>query len=98
PNRGTPAMLRAARERLGQTPIAVEFRHPSWLAPRLRERLWALLRELRMTYVVVDAPPGTPSSVPSVAAVTTDALSVVRLHGRRSEFWHAAGAEVIEKY
>jgi uncharacterized protein YecE (DUF72 family) len=98
PTRHTPAMLARAREQLGDLPIAVEFRHPSWLAPKLRERVWAQLREQRMTYVVADTPQGTPTSLPRVPAITTENLSVVRLHGRRSELWGARDAQVVEKY
>ena len=60
-----------AREQLGDLPIAVEFRHPSWLEPRLRERVWGQLRDHGMTYVVADTPPGTPTSLPLVPAITT---------------------------
>jgi uncharacterized protein YecE (DUF72 family) len=98
PTRLTPAMLARAREQLGDLPIAIEFRHPSWLEPRLRERVWSQLREQRMTYVVADTPPGTPTSLPIVPAITTSDLSVVRLHGRRSELWGARDAIVVEKY
>lgn len=98
PSRATPAMFARARERLGDLPVAVEFRHPSWLEPRLRERLWAQLRANDMTYVVADTPPGTPTSLPRVAAVTTPGLAIVRMHGRRSELWGAREATVAEKY
>jgi len=98
PSERTPAILRRARERLGDLPIAVEFRHPSWLAPRIRERVWSLLRDLDMTYVVVDEPQGTSSSVPAVPAITTQRLSIVRMHGRVAELWGAKGAGVLEKY
>jgi uncharacterized protein YecE (DUF72 family) len=98
PNRGTPAMLAQIRSRLGDLPVSVEFRHPSWLAPRLRERVWAQLREQQMTYVVADTPPGTETSLPIVPAVTTADLAIVRLHGRRSELWGAREATVLEKY
>jgi uncharacterized protein YecE (DUF72 family) len=98
PAKHTPAMLARARERLGDLPIAVEFRHPSWLAPKLRERLWAQLRENGMTYVVADTPPGTDTSLPRVPAVTTPGLSIVRMHGHRSELWGAREATVAEKY
>jgi uncharacterized protein YecE (DUF72 family) len=98
PDKSTPAMLAQAREQLGDLPVAVEFRHPSWLEPRLRERLWSVLREQRMSYVVPDTPPGTATSMPIVPAVTTPALAVVRLHGRRSELWGARDALVVEKY
>ncbi len=98
PNKETPAMLARIRERLGDLPVSTEFRNPSWLAPRLRERLWAQLREQGMTYVVADTPPGTKTSLPIVPAVTTPGLAIVRLHGRRSELWGAREATVLEKY
>ena len=98
PNRQTPAMFARAREWLGDLPIAIEFRHPSWLEPRLRERLWAELGANDMAYVVVDTPPGTTTSVPAVGAVTTPRLAMVRMHGRRSDMWGAREATVAEKY
>jgi len=98
PNRHTPAMLTRAREQLGDLPIAIEFRHPSWLEPRLRERVWHQLQDHGMTYVVADTPPGTPTSLPIVPAITTPDLAIVRLHGRRSELWGAREATVVEKY
>jgi len=98
PNKNTPTMLARVREQLGDLPVSTEFRNPSWLAPRLRERLWAQLREHGMTYVVADTPPGTKTSLPIVPAVTTPDLAIVRLHGRRSELWGAREATVLEKY
>lgn len=98
PAKHTPAMLTRVREQMGDLPIAVEFRHPSWLEPRLRERLWAQLRDHEMTYVVPDTPPDTKTSLPIVPAVTTPALAIVRMHGRRSELWGAREASVAEKY
>ncbi|MGH7617206.1 MAG: DUF72 domain-containing protein [Gemmatimonadaceae bacterium] len=98
PAKHTPLMLARVRERLGELPAAVEFRHPSWLEPRLRERLWAQLRDHGLTYVVADTPPGTATSVPMAPAVTTPGLAIARLHGRRSELWGAREATVLEKY
>jgi uncharacterized protein YecE (DUF72 family) len=51
-----------------------------------------------MTYVVADTPPGTDTSLPRVPAVTTPSLSIVRMHGHRSELWGAPEATVAEKY
>jgi uncharacterized protein YecE (DUF72 family) len=51
-----------------------------------------------MTYVVHDTPPGTTTSLPIVPVVTTPSLSIVRMHGRRSELWGAREASVLEKY
>ncbi len=98
PNKQTPAMLTRVREQLGELPAAVEFRNPSWMEPRLRERVWAQLRDHGMTFVVADTPPGTPTSVPIAPAITTPELAIVRLHGRRSELWGAKEATVLEKY
>ena len=98
PSRSTTAMFTRVRQQLGELPVAVEFRHPSWLAPRLRERLWDQLRDHDITYVVADTPPGTPTSMPIVPAITTPDLAIVRLHGRRSELWGAREATVAEKY
>ena len=98
PAKHTPSMFHRIRQQLPHLPIAIEFRHPSWLEPRLRERLWAMLRELELTYVVADTPPGTKTSLPRVPAITTPKLGLVRLHGRRSELWGARDAIVVEKY
>jgi uncharacterized protein YecE (DUF72 family) len=98
PAKYTPQMLARVRERLGDMPAAVEFRHPSWLVPKLRGRLWGELRDRDLTYIVADTPPGTPTSLPIAPAVTTPGLAIVRLHGRRSEMWGAREATVLEKY
>jgi uncharacterized protein YecE (DUF72 family) len=94
----SPQMLARARERLGGMRAAVEFRHADWLAPRLRDRTFSLLRELDFAYVIVDEPQGLPSSVPAEVAVTTPSLAVLRMHGRRADTWEKRGATVQEKF
>jgi uncharacterized protein YecE (DUF72 family) len=94
----TRAMLARARLRLGDLPIAVEFRHGDWLAPDRRAETFALLREQGMSYVVVDEPQGFASSVPPDCAVTSPRLAVVRLHGRRGETWEKRGTPVLERF
>ena len=94
----SPEMLARARHRLGNLPIAVEFRHGDWLAPKQRERTLALLRDYGMSYVVVDEPQGFASSVPPEAVVTSPRLAVVRLHGRRGETWEKRGTPVLERF
>lgn len=98
PGKHTPAMLTRVREQLADLPVAVEFRDPTWMEPRLRERLWSLLSELGITYVVPDTPQGTKTSMPIAPAVTTPELAIVRMHGRRAEMWGAREASVLEKY
>lgn len=91
-------MLARARRRLGDLPIAVEFRHGDWLAPKQQERTLALLRDNDMSYVVVDEPQGFASSVPPDIAVTSSRLAVVRMHGHRGETWEKRGIPVVERF
>ncbi|MEO7361443.1 MAG: TIGR03915 family putative DNA repair protein [Gemmatimonadaceae bacterium] len=98
PTRANANTLRAARERLGSASAAVEFRNPEWVNGRMAARTVALLDSLNLTYVVVDAPPGTGSSMPPVAFITTPDLSVIRLHGRRTDAWETKHTIVSERY
>jgi len=91
-------MLARARRRLGDLPIAVEFRHGDWLSRSHRERTLAMLRENGMSYVIVDEPQGFASSVPPATAVTSPGLAVVRMHGHRAETWEKRGTPVVERF
>jgi uncharacterized protein YecE (DUF72 family) len=98
PDKDTPAMLERAIARLPLLPIAVEFRNASWMSDRLRDRTWALLAKLGLSYVAVDEPQGTPTSVPPFVHVTRSSLAVIRLHGQRADTWAARGVPAVEKY
>ena len=91
-------MLEQVRERLGDIPVAVEFRNAAWLSERLRTRTWDLLARLGISYVAVDEPQGTPTSVPPLVQVTHRRLAVIRLHGQRADTWAARGVPAVEKY
>jgi uncharacterized protein YecE (DUF72 family) len=98
PTKESPEMFATARRRLGDIPLAVEFRNAAWMTDRLRQRTWDLLSTFNISYVVVDEPQGTPSSVPPLVNVTQRQLSVIRLHGQRRETWAARGVPAVEKY
>ncbi len=87
-----------ARERLGDTPFAVELRHASWFNERNSARTIAFLEQNEIPFVMVDAPPGTKSSLPPITLVTSPKLSVVRFHGRRTETWEQRGIPVVERF
>jgi uncharacterized protein YecE (DUF72 family) len=87
-----------AKERLGDTPFAVELRHASWFNDKNRERTIRFFESQQVPYVMVDAPPGTKSSVPPVTLVSSPKLAVVRFHGRRSETWEKSGIPVVERF
>ena len=89
--------------RLAGTPGAVELRNHHWYGGpdgRGAATQWTMdmLRDLGLTYVMVDGPQGLESSVPPVAGVTTPELAMVRLHGRRAATWEAAKVPTVERY
>ncbi|HEX7197760.1 MAG TPA: DUF72 domain-containing protein [Candidatus Limnocylindria bacterium] len=87
-----------ARERLGDTPFAVELRHASWFNEKNADRTTRFLQKYEIPFVMVDAPPGTKSSVPPMTLVTSPRLAVVRFHGRRTETWEKSGIPVVERF
>jgi uncharacterized protein YecE (DUF72 family) len=86
--KGNSKILERARERLGDLPAAVEFRHASWGAPGRFARVIEYLRELKFSFVVVDEPQGLPNSMPPTVAVADPSLAIVRFHGHRRENWN----------
>jgi len=87
----------AARERLGDVPMAVEFRHGSWFNEKNADRTIRFLEKYEIPFVMVDEPQ-TRTSLPPVMAVTSPRLAVVRFHGRRTETWEATGIPVVERF
>ena len=98
PTRESADALVRARELLGDDMATVEFRHRDWMEGRIAERTLSLLRELRLAYVIVDAPPGMESSMPPRVAITDPRFTVFRLHGRRIATWEAKNDPVTERY
>lgn len=86
------------RDRMPGAPIAIEFRHPSWLTDsRNRAATLAFLRAQDFTFVATDTPADV--GIPSILETSTpDAY--VRFHGRNRENWfrHNVGAADRYKY
>ena len=88
-----------AAERLAGIPATVELRNGLWFkSAQASARTLDMLRALGLTHVMVDGPQGLESSVPAVAGVTTPALAMVRLHGRRAATWEAPNVPTVERY
>ena len=98
PNRESDAYLERVAERLPELPVAVEFRQAGWMTERRTPRTLDFLRRTGLVYVSVDEPQGTTGSVPPVAAATSEALSVIRFHGRRVETWTRPGVSSTERF
>ena len=91
------ATLEETRERLGNFRGAVEFRQRRWLEPAQREETLALLGDLDLSLICVDAPQGFDSSLPPFAAAT-NALAFVRFHGRNTETWERRTRTSSERF
>jgi uncharacterized protein YecE (DUF72 family) len=83
--------------RMPGAPIAVEFRHPSWVADdRARAETMRFLGEHRLCYVSIDAP-ADKSIVPSFIDATGE-QAYVRFHGRNREAWFKRNISAAERY
>ncbi len=96
PKRDNRDELGRMRERMGDLPVCVELRSPTWFRSRDRARTLDLLRDLHLSLVIVDAP--KTSKLPTVLEVTTDDLAVVRFHGRADDTWSARTGTAAERF
>lgn len=83
--------------RMPGTSIAVEFRHPSWVAePGRRNETMAFLRRHHLYYVSIDAP--ADKSIPPSFVEATGDQAYVRFHGRSRETWFKRSATAAERF
>lgn len=87
PSDRTLAYLGAAKEWLGDIPVAVEFRTGAWAD----DRTFSFLRENELAYCAVDEP-RLPRLMPFLNKITSS-LAYVRLHGRNPNWFNAPVAE-----
>jgi uncharacterized protein YecE (DUF72 family) len=87
--------LDALPDRLGGLPVSVEFRSPTWLQERSRDKTLAQLERRGLTFVSVDAP--RESGLQDVVAATTP-LAVVRFHGRDDAAWSNTKGSASERF
>jgi uncharacterized protein YecE (DUF72 family) len=98
PSDESRAEIAAAAARLPGLTCAVEFREAGWLAPERANDTLEWLRRHGLAYVCVDEPQGTRASVPPIAAATSDALAVVRFHGRKADTWTRPGVPTTTRF
>jgi uncharacterized protein YecE (DUF72 family) len=92
------AYLKHCRERLPQDRVCVEFRHRSWLEGHHVEHLVDTLRGYQVGLTVVDEPQIGSGTVPTVVAVTTPGLCIVRLHGRNAKMWYKRVKRTADRF
>lgn len=81
------AVLREAKERMGDIPVALEFRHQSWFTPEFRDKTLTFMASEGWMHSVCDEPQVPPGSVPTVLHPTHPGVTVVRFHGRNAGGW-----------
>jgi uncharacterized protein YecE (DUF72 family) len=85
-------------ELLAPDPVAVEFRHASWVQAGTAAATLELLSSLEAAYVCVDEPRlEGPSVLPPLAAATA-AQAYVRFHGRNEATWNARVGSAAERF
>lgn len=80
-------VLRYTKEKMGDLPVALEFRHQSWFAPEMHERTLQFMAQEGWVHSIVDEPQVHPGSVPIVLHATDPRLTLIRFHGRNREAW-----------
>jgi len=85
--------LAALLDMLRGLPLAVEFRHRSWVTGRV----FAELERRRVTLVCVDEP-ALPGLFPALDVVTNPELFYVRFHGRNAKGWRSGNKQVQFDY
>lgn len=80
--------LGALMDELSGLPLAVEFRHDSWV----NDRVFSELERRRVTMVSVDGP-DLPHLFPRLDIVTNPDLFYLRLHGRNSQGWRSGNMQ-----
>lgn len=86
------------REAMQGLPLAVEFRHGSWLTPDRRGYVFTFLKDHQLIYVSADEPQyESLATVPFLPEVTGD-TAYFRFHGRNRENWLKKGIETSMRY
>jgi uncharacterized protein YecE (DUF72 family) len=85
------------KELLPDFRLAVEFRNATWMSERNERETLAFLRDNDLIYVSVDEPQGFKTSIPPVAAATSD-VAMVRFHGRNEETWMKQTQTAAERF
>ena len=97
PGSASKEHLLLCQERLPGHNLGVEFRNRLWLDESHETDTLKFLTEHHFTFVSVDEPQGFKSSVPPIAAASTD-IAYVRFHGRNQETWEKSGGSASGRY
>jgi len=92
-NRTNINVLRYTKEKMGDLPLALEFRNQTWFAPQMREKTLTFMEREGWIHSICDEPQAGEGSVPTVLHPTHSGLTLIRFHGRNVQGWNTRGAE-----
>ncbi|MBT2758297.1 DUF72 domain-containing protein [Mesobacillus foraminis] len=81
-------LLRWCRDKMGDIPCALEFRHQSWFKDDMKTKTLDFMRNENWIHSVCDEPQAGEGSVPTVLEATTPNKTLVRFHGRNVHGWN----------
>ncbi|WP_349408390.1 DUF72 domain-containing protein [Pseudalkalibacillus sp. SCS-8] len=90
-NRENVEHLRDAKEKMGDIPVALEFRHQSWFHPSFKDRTLEFMKEEGWIHSICDEPQAGTGSVPTVLEPTHPEKTLIRFHGRNVHGWQKKG-------
>ncbi|WP_335870302.1 DUF72 domain-containing protein [Bacillus sp. 2205SS5-2] len=85
------AYLRYCKERMGDIPCALEFRHQSWFQKKYSVSTIEYMKSSHWIHSICDEPQAGSGSIPIVLEATNPKATLVRFHGRNFHGWRASG-------
>ncbi|HEU4965807.1 MAG TPA: DUF72 domain-containing protein [Bacilli bacterium] len=85
--------LRYAKDKMGDLPVALEFRNQSWFTPQMHDKTLSFMEREGWIHSIADEPQAGVGSVPAVLHATNPHLTLVRFHGRNVQGWTQTGEE-----
>lgn len=82
------AYLRYCKKMMGNTPVALEFRHQSWFSKEYRESTLSFMEQEGWIHSIADEPQAGEGAVPLVPVATDSEMTIVRMHGRNVQGWN----------
>jgi uncharacterized protein YecE (DUF72 family) len=83
--------LRYCKEKMGDVPLAIEFRNQTWYKAPFIDKTLAFLEQENWIHTVCDEPQAGDGSIPIVLQATHKEKTLIRMHGRNRAGWQKNG-------
>ncbi|MGN1401111.1 MAG: DUF72 domain-containing protein [Bacillus sp. (in: firmicutes)] len=91
-NRENVNYLRWCKEKMGDCPVALEFRNQTWFSEPFYEKTLSFMEQSGWIHSICDEPQAGSGSVPTVLYPTHPDKTLVRFHGRNVHGWNKTGS------